>query len=221
MVGGSIWKLDNSLDEAKDVMRPWQYQQEDRTSTDIPALCNHVVAFSSTSLIPWTVGSALVTVLQDILLWQTPVDEAVELGLCQHHSLMKGNSVVFGSVASPGHPVYHLYARAHSETNLFGLQFPMHCKECQARTSCHSGHSKTHPRGKCRIICTEQTCRWGTQWFIPPKQAIVKRDRFLMRWRLPLAAQEWNWIAPRQVIDNTPYAYEVTELSFISNAPSQ
>lgn len=203
VVCGWIWKAESSIDLAKDVMRQWQYRQTNAW-TDIPPICNHVIGYSSTALIPWTVSCTLTNVLEDVLLSETSVERAMLLRVGMNHGLMRGTGVVLGGVSDAGEPEYHLWMRSYPDTNLFGLRFPNHCKQCRARTRCIRKRSaKSDPRGERRIVCQE--CHWGTQWFAPHPDTLVIMDRNLFRWRLPLSEPDWQWFAPKLPGDNTEY----------------
>ncbi|KAG9041184.1 hypothetical protein FS837_012640, partial [Tulasnella sp. UAMH 9824] len=108
MVCGWLWASRKSVDQAKDVMRRWLYQQPPSIEwADMPPLCNHVIGFSSTALIPWTVSSAVSSALEEIVLTKTPVLQAVELRICLNHELTRGTGVILGAAAESGEPEYH------------------------------------------------------------------------------------------------------------------
>lgn len=203
-----IWKLDDAVEEAKDVMRSWTYKHETQDVRQIPPLCTHVIAFSACSLTPWTIAATIVSALQDVVLQQMPIQKVVEATLCLDRSIMAGTGVVYGTVVEDKDPKYYLYLRSDAEVNLFGLDFPRSCTKCHASTLCLPVDTQDPQIGsKARVVCS--MCGWGTSWVLPPEEAKVKLDDHLFCWLLPLPAQEWTWVAPQQSGDSTPYSLTV------------
>lgn len=206
LICGWIWNKEDTLDQAKDILRLWQYwETSSQEWIDMSALCNWVIGFSSVSLIPWNVASSLVSALEEIILCDTQVDTAVVTQIAAHHGVTKGTGIILGSVSETGQAEYHIYTRSYIATNLFGLQFPSNCPDCGSRTSCGK---VSRPPTTCvvvprRIFC--KNCRWRTQWFQPPKEAVVEHDADLFSWRLPLAQQAWKWQAPLEAGAKTTY----------------
>ncbi|KAG9030999.1 hypothetical protein FS837_003128 [Tulasnella sp. UAMH 9824] len=194
MVCGWLWALAESVEQAKDVMRQWLYWQPlPKKWANMPALCDHVISFSSTTPPPWTLAFALASTLEDVILTQVPLVQAVELRICRNHELTRGIGVILGALVESGEPEYHLYKRSYGTTNLFGLQFPSVCDQCHSQTTCIRNQSpEFDPCYERRIVCN--SCKWGTRWLAPPDNAIVAADPDLFRWKLPLAKQLWEWV---------------------------
>lgn len=198
MVCSWTWTRHDALDQAKDILRRWEYRQPSSIEwIDMPALCNWVIGVSSASLVPWNVAYTVACALGDIILAQIPVKTAVELRIGMNHSVMKGTGLVVGSVSKAGEPEYCFYARGYIATNLFGLQFPSNCPICGYRTYCDSQSSASADclRVPQRITCSN--CKRFTQWFTPPKCATVDLDPDLYSWKLPLVEQAWSWMEPK------------------------
>lgn len=193
--------------------RRWEFfPKPEADPRPIPPLCSDVIGFSSTAFLPGTVAASLLSAFQQMILAEIPVRQAIEHQVCSNHSLMKGTGIILGSSDEDG-PEYKVFLRYYPQTNLFGLPYPPHCQNCGCRTECRDVRPGDKSWGRCRIVCQQETCRWGTQWFTPAVQAKVETDRSLFLWRLPFPVPLFEWVAPKKPGDHTPH--KVTTLPFV------
>lgn len=194
LVCGWIWRYPSQVDLTLALLKKWSFKWKD-TIHHLPPLVKHLLGFTSTNLVTWTVASNISGLLQALFIYDGWFLGEVKSHLLCNSTFVQRTGVVIG-YATETQVCLQLASLHDPQRNFFGRPPPERCGECGGPLRLryalpHHDNKNTLPP---RVFANCLLCKAGTPPYTYPFDTILPGicpDVFF--WNLPLPPIQWQW----------------------------